>query len=120
MYAGALAFSLSVDDTRQVCPARSSTEMLEADEKFFCNSCRCLQEAQKRMKIATLPRVLCLHLKRFKYIEQLDRWGLLWPPPEQCLIETHINSAESKAIGDEELCIAQCVAPEKEMCYPRP
>ena len=25
------------------------------------------------MKIATLPRVLCLHLKRFKYIEQLDR-----------------------------------------------
>ena len=54
--------------------ARSSTEMLEADEKFFCNSCRCLQEAQKRMKIATLPRVLCLHLKRFKYIEQLDRW----------------------------------------------
>ena len=53
--------------------------MLEADEKFFCNSCRCLQEAQKRMKIATLPRVLCLHLKRFKYIEQLDRWGLPCP-----------------------------------------
>ena len=51
--------------------------MLEADEKFFCNSCRCLQEAQKRMKIATLPRVLCLHLKRFKYIEQLDRWASL-------------------------------------------
>jgi hypothetical protein len=53
--------------------ARSSTAMLEADDKFFCNSCRCLQEAQWRMKIKTLPRVLCLHLKRFKYIEQLDR-----------------------------------------------
>lgn len=67
--------------------ARSSTEMLEADEKFFCNSCRCLQEAQKRMKIATLPRVLCLHLKRFKYIEQLDRWGLTLPFPQHLLKE---------------------------------
>ena len=64
---------LCVRNNTAAALARSSTEMLEADEKFFCNSCRCLQEAQKRMKIATLPRVLCLHLKRFKYIEQLDR-----------------------------------------------
>ena len=51
----------------------SSTETLDADDKFFCDVCQCLQEAQKRMKIKQLPQVLCLHLKRFKYIEQHDR-----------------------------------------------
>lgn len=29
---------------------------------------------QKRMRLAALPPVLCLHLKRFKYIESLGRW----------------------------------------------
>ena len=76
--------------------ARSSTEMLEADEKFFCNSCRCLQEAQKRMKIATLPRVLCLHLKRFKYIEQLDRWGFPWPFAQQLLVSSACQKREEQ------------------------
>ncbi|KAK9808564.1 hypothetical protein WJX73_009169 [Symbiochloris irregularis] len=51
----------------------SSTETLDADDKFFCDKCQCLQEAQKRMKVKMLPRILCLHLKRFKYIEQYDR-----------------------------------------------
>lgn len=36
-----------------------------------------LQEAQKRMKIKLPPRVLALHLKRFKYIEQLGRYKKL-------------------------------------------
>lgn len=30
---------------------------------------------QKRMRLKQLPPVLCLHLKRFKYIEQLGRCG---------------------------------------------
>ena len=51
----------------------SATETLDADDKFFCDKCKSLQDAQKVMKIRALPRVLCLHLKRFKYIEQLDR-----------------------------------------------
>lgn len=51
----------------------SSTETLDAEDKFFCDHCQCLQEAQKRMKVKQLPRILCLHLKRFKYIEQYDR-----------------------------------------------
>ncbi|GAB4813530.1 hypothetical protein N2152v2_000576 [Parachlorella kessleri] len=51
----------------------SSTETLNAEDKFFCDSCGCLQEAQKRMRLKQLPPVLCLHLKRFKYIEQLGR-----------------------------------------------
>ena len=53
----------------------SATEPLDGDDKFFCDACKGLQDAQKRMKIKVLPRVLCLHLKRFKYIEQQDRWG---------------------------------------------
>ncbi|KAI3437589.1 hypothetical protein D9Q98_000042 [Chlorella vulgaris] len=51
----------------------SSTETLDAEDKFFCDQCGCLQEAQKRMRLARLPPVLCLHLKRFKYMESLGR-----------------------------------------------
>ena len=36
-----------------------------------------LQEAQKRMKIKKPPHVLVIHLKRFKYIEQLGRYKKL-------------------------------------------
>jgi hypothetical protein len=54
-------------------PARSSTEMLSCENKFFCDACGCLQEAQKRMKIKTLPPCLIFHLKRFKYLKHLNR-----------------------------------------------
>ena len=56
-----------------MCSCRSKTETLDAEDKFFCERCQCLQEAQKRMKVKQLPQILCLHLKRFKYIEQFDR-----------------------------------------------
>ena len=39
----------------------------------FCDNCGGLQEAEKRMKIKRLPRILALHLKRFKYTEDLQR-----------------------------------------------
>lgn len=51
----------------------STTETLAAEDKFHCDKCGCLQEAQKRMRLALLPPVLCLHLKRFKYIESMGR-----------------------------------------------
>lgn len=51
----------------------SSTETLNAEDKFFCDNCCSLQEAQKRMKIKKPPKILVVHLKRFKYIEQLGR-----------------------------------------------
>jgi ubiquitin carboxyl-terminal hydrolase 12/46 len=47
----------------------SATETLDKDDKFFCDHCCCLQEAQKRMLISKMPRCLILHLKRFKYVE---------------------------------------------------
>ncbi|KAL8167444.1 hypothetical protein V2J09_008943 [Rumex salicifolius] len=55
----------------------SATETLNAEDKFFCDKCCSLQEAQKRMKIKKPPRILVIHLKRFKYIEQLGRYKKL-------------------------------------------
>ncbi|GLU20464.1 hypothetical protein SLE2022_366650 [Rubroshorea leprosula] len=55
----------------------SSTETLNAEDKFFCDKCCSLQEAQKMMKIKKSPHILVTHLKRFKYIEQLGRYKKL-------------------------------------------
>ncbi|CAL9127240.1 unnamed protein product [Musa textilis] len=55
----------------------SSTETLNAEDKFFCDKCCSLQEAQKRMKIKKPPHILVIHLKRFKYVEQLGRYKKL-------------------------------------------
>jgi ubiquitin C-terminal hydrolase len=52
----------------------SAREMLCARNKFFCDTCSGLQEAEKRMKIKKLPNVLALHLKRFKYEESVQRF----------------------------------------------
>lgn len=51
----------------------SGIEVLNKDDKFFCDNCCCLQEATKRLLIKQAPNILILHLKRFKYIEQLSR-----------------------------------------------
>jgi ubiquitin carboxyl-terminal hydrolase 9/13 len=51
----------------------SEEEMLCERNKFHCDKCGGLQEAEKRMKIKRLPRILALHLKRFKYTEDLRR-----------------------------------------------
>lgn len=70
----------------------SASEMLCQKNKFFCDSCCGLQEAEKRsaffgqymlciitkayvrMKIKKLPNVLALHLKRFKYQEDAQKY----------------------------------------------
>lgn len=51
----------------------SAEEMLCERNKFHCDNCGGLQEAEKRMKIKRLPKILALHLKRFKYTEDLQR-----------------------------------------------
>lgn len=51
----------------------SEEEMLCERNKFHCDRCGDLQEAEKRMKIKRLPKILALHLKRFKYTEDLQR-----------------------------------------------
>lgn len=51
----------------------SDEEMLCERNKFHCDRCGGLQEAEKRMKVKRLPKVLTLHLKRFKYTEDYSR-----------------------------------------------
>ena len=51
----------------------SEEEMLCERNKFHCDNCGGLQEAEKRMKIKRLPKILAIHLKRFKYTEDLQR-----------------------------------------------
>jgi ubiquitin carboxyl-terminal hydrolase 9/13 len=55
----------------------SEEEMLCERNKFHCDTCGGLQEAEKRMKIKRLPRVLALHLKRFKYTEAVATNGII-------------------------------------------
>ncbi|KAI8908935.1 hypothetical protein EDD86DRAFT_191279, partial [Gorgonomyces haynaldii] len=55
----------------------SNSEVLRDKNKFFCDTCNSLQEAEKRMKIKKLPNVLAIHLKRFKYQEDLDQFSKL-------------------------------------------
>ncbi|KAK9462466.1 uncharacterized protein V1516DRAFT_670345 [Lipomyces oligophaga] len=51
----------------------SASEILCESNKFHCDCCGGLQEAEKRMKIKKLPRILALHLKRFKFTEDMQR-----------------------------------------------
>ncbi|WFD34454.1 ubiquitinyl hydrolase 1 [Malassezia cuniculi] len=52
----------------------SDSEMLCGRNKYFCDRCSSLQEAEKRMKILRPPNVLALHLKRFKWDEQVQAY----------------------------------------------
>uniref|UniRef100_A0A1I8I802 ubiquitinyl hydrolase 1 n=1 Tax=Macrostomum lignano TaxID=282301 RepID=A0A1I8I802_9PLAT len=51
----------------------SNLETMQHENKYFCEFCSSKQEATKRMKLKKLPLVLALHLKRFKFIEQMSR-----------------------------------------------
>ncbi|XP_051976073.1 ubiquitin carboxyl-terminal hydrolase 12-like [Xyrauchen texanus] len=55
----------------------SNTETLCSEYKYYCEQCRSKQEAQKRMRVKKLPMILALHLKRFKYMDQLHRYTKL-------------------------------------------
>lgn len=52
----------------------SDSEMLSGRNKYFCDRCSCLQEAEKRMKILCPPSILALHLKRFKWDERVQAY----------------------------------------------
>jgi hypothetical protein len=57
--------------------AFSAVETLAGADKFHCDACAGLQEAQKRLLIRGAPPVLALHLKRFKFVEALGAYTKL-------------------------------------------
>jgi ubiquitin C-terminal hydrolase len=55
----------------------SNVEMLCGECKYYCEKCCSKQEAEKRMRIKKLPRILALHLKRFKFVGVLNKFKKL-------------------------------------------
>ncbi|KAF7257016.1 hypothetical protein EG68_04935 [Paragonimus skrjabini miyazakii] len=55
----------------------SDTEMMQSENKYYCEFCRCKQEAQKCMRVKKPPLILALHLKRFKYSEEMNSFTKL-------------------------------------------
>ncbi|THD21751.1 Ubiquitin specific peptidase 46 [Fasciola hepatica] len=58
----------------------SDTETMQSENKYYCEFCRCKQEAQKRMRVKRPPLILALHLKRFKYSEEVNSFTKLSCP----------------------------------------
>eukprot|EP00761_Pharyngomonas_kirbyi_P000222 gb/GECH01000222.1/.p1 GENE.gb/GECH01000222.1/~~gb/GECH01000222.1/.p1 ORF type:complete len:369 (+),score=42.60 gb/GECH01000222.1/:1-1107(+) len=76
----------------------SSTEMLSRQDKFFCEECCSLQEAQKSMRVKKMPRVLALHLKRFKYME---RQGVHRKLPHRVAFPFHLRLTNAVPEADD-------------------
>lgn len=90
----------------------SNMETLSGDQKYLCDNCGSKQEAQKRMRIRKLPRLLALHLKRFKYVESLNRhtklsYRVLFPM-ELRLPNVKGDAADSDRIFDLVAVVVHC------------
>ena len=80
----------------------SAWETLSGNDKFHCDMCGSLQEAQKCMRLKSLPNVMALHLKRFKFIEQAGSfrkisYRVAFPK------ELRMPNASEKAVGGERM-----------------
>jgi len=82
----------------------SSMEMLCGECKYYCENCCSKQEAEKRMRIKKLPKILALHLKRFKFVGDLNKFKKLTYrvvfPFELRLFNTTEDCANSDRIYD--------------------
>ncbi|RNA35706.1 Ubiquitin carboxyl-terminal hydrolase, partial [Brachionus plicatilis] len=75
-------FDLSIDVEQNTSLSHclqefSNMEMLCGECKYYCDTCSSKQEAEKRMRIKKLPKILALHLKRFKFVSNLNRFKKL-------------------------------------------
>eukprot|EP00727_Mastigamoeba_balamuthi_P001615 m51a1_g11450 hypothetical protein (365) ;mRNA; f:13794-15284 len=97
-------FELSVDVAPDATLADclnhyGSTETLMGNDKFFCDSCACLQEATKSMSIRILPEILVVHMKRFKHSED-KRGHLFYKLSHRTVfpLELHVHKGEDESV----------------------
>lgn len=57
-------------DIQKILKSYHQREMLNGVNKFYCNKCYGLQEAERIVGLKQVPYILSLHLKRFKYSEE--------------------------------------------------
>lgn len=71
-----LDLSLEIEENTSITSCLrnfSGIETLNKADKFYCDKCCSLQEAHKSIRIKRTPNILALHLKRFKYLEDVGR-----------------------------------------------
>ena len=62
--------SVEIDDELSVEDAIrkfGEVERMEGDDRFFCDKCNTLCDAERSSRLTKLPRVLLVHLKRFRF-----------------------------------------------------
>lgn len=93
--AGASSFSLTY-----ALNNFSKKEILTQQNKFYCSKCAALQEALKTIKLKSLPEILVINLKRFKYDEEFNKVVKLFDtisyPLKLRLFNTTSNSGKSE------------------------
>ena len=57
-------------DIQEVLRHYHQREILNGSNKFYCNQCYGLQEAERLIGLKKLPTTLAINLKRFKYVEK--------------------------------------------------
>ncbi|SMN18254.1 similar to Saccharomyces cerevisiae YER098W UBP9 Ubiquitin carboxyl-terminal hydrolase, ubiquitin-specific protease that cleaves ubiquitin-protein fusions [Maudiozyma saulgeensis] len=57
-------------DIQEVLRHYHQREILNGSNKFYCNQCYGLQEAERLIGLKKLPTTLAINLKRFKYVEE--------------------------------------------------
>lgn len=50
-------------------------EQLRGDDKFECDKCKCKQDAERGVRLRTMPPIVSVHLKRFAIQNITDRRG---------------------------------------------
>ena len=90
----------------------SAVEMLGGNEKYLCEQCGSRQEAYKSMLIKRAPEIAIMHIKRFKYNEQLQAFMKLGYrvafPLELRLVNT--VTAESVDVSGDPLSMYELIA----------
>jgi len=90
----------------------SNQQTLSGEHKYSCDVCRSKQEAQIAMRIKKLPRILALHLKRFKYCDSLNKYTKLSYrvvfPFELRLFNTTSDAEDSDRLYDLIAVIVHC------------